>query len=42
MSGHDFRTGGGDIATFNITGLTDYTGWFQIAVTQSMYGPLPA
>jgi hypothetical protein len=28
-----FRTGGGDVATFNITGLTDNTGWFQIAVT---------
>jgi hypothetical protein len=28
-----FRTSGGDIATFNITGLTDNTGWFQIAVT---------
>jgi len=28
-----FRTGGGDVATFNITGLTDNSGWFQIAVT---------
>ena len=28
-----FRTGGGDVATFNITGLTDNAGWFQIAVT---------
>ncbi len=28
-----FRTVGGDIATFSITGLTDNTGWFQIAVT---------
>jgi hypothetical protein len=28
-----FRTGGGDVATFNITDLTDNTGWFQIAVT---------
>lgn len=28
-----FRTGGGDVATFSITGLTDNTGWFQIAVT---------
>lgn len=28
-----FRTGGGDVATFNITGLTDNTGWFQVAVT---------
>jgi hypothetical protein len=28
-----FRTAGGDVATFNITGLTDNTGWNQIAVT---------
>jgi len=28
-----FRTGGGDVATFNITGLTDNTGWFEVAVT---------
>jgi hypothetical protein len=28
-----FRTVGGDVATFNITGLTDNTGWSQIAVT---------
>ena len=28
-----FRTSGGDVATFNITGLTDNTGWNQIAVT---------
>jgi len=27
-----FRTGGGDVATFNITGLTDNSGWSQIAV----------
>jgi hypothetical protein len=28
-----FRTSGGDVATFSITGLTDNTGWNQIAVT---------
>ena len=28
-----FRTSGGDVATFNITGLTDNTGWSQVAVT---------
>ena len=28
-----FRTSGGDVATFSITGLTDNSGWFQIAVT---------
>jgi len=28
-----FRTSGGDIATFSITGLTDNSGWNQIAVT---------
>ena len=28
-----FRTGGGDVATFNITGLTDNSGWFEVAVT---------
>ena len=28
-----FRTSGGDVATFNITGLTDNTGWSQISVT---------
>ena len=28
-----FRTAGGDVATFNITGLTDNSGWSQIAVT---------
>jgi hypothetical protein len=28
-----FRTAGGDVATFNITGLTDNVGWSQIAVT---------
>jgi hypothetical protein len=33
-----FRTGGGDVATFNITGLTDNTGWFQIAVTHVASG----
>ena len=28
-----FRTAGGDVATFLITGLTDNSGWSQIAVT---------
>jgi hypothetical protein len=28
-----FRTVGGDVATFNITGLTDNVGWSQVAVT---------
>lgn len=27
------RTGGGDVASFNITGLTDNVGWFEVAVT---------
>lgn len=27
------RTGGGDVASFNITGLTDNAGWFEVAVT---------
>jgi len=28
-----FRTSGSDVATFNITGLTDNAGWFELAVT---------
>lgn len=28
-----FRTAGGDVATFSITGLTDNAGWFELAVT---------
>ena len=28
-----FRTAGGDVATFNITGLIDNAGWFELAVT---------
>lgn len=27
------RTGGGDVATFNLTNLTDNAGWFELAVT---------
>ena len=30
-----FRTAGGDVATFLITGLTDNSGWSQIAVTHA-------